>query len=31
MPFSFEYHDPETYRRKARLNSLAKAGQRIVF
>ena len=31
MPFAFEYHDPETYRRKARYISLAMAGQLVVF
>ncbi|MDI5890173.1 DUF3087 family protein [Halomonas rhizosphaerae] len=31
MPFQFEDHDPETYRRKAKLISLAMAGQLIVF
>ncbi len=31
MPFQFEAHDPETYRRKARFISLAMAGQLIVF
>ena len=31
MPFQFEEHDPETYRRKGRLISLAMAGQLIVF
>jgi hypothetical protein len=31
MSFRFEAHDPETYRRKARLISLAMAGQLIVF
>jgi len=31
MPFQLEDHDPETYRRKARLISLAMAGQLIVF
>lgn len=31
MPFHFEDHDPETYRRKGRLISLAMAGQLIVF
>lgn len=31
MPFRFENHDPETYRRKGRLISLAMAGQLIVF
>ncbi|PXX98203.1 DUF3087 family protein [Halomonas sp. LBP4] len=31
MPFQFEDHDPETYRRKGRFISLAMAGQLIVF
>lgn len=31
MMFRFETHDPETYRRKARLISLAMAGQLLVF
>lgn len=31
MPFRFENHDPETYRRKGRLISLAMAGQLLVF
>lgn len=31
MPFTFEHHDPETYRRKARIISVAMAGQLIVF
>lgn len=31
MPFQFEEHDPESYRRKGRLISLAMAGQLIVF
>lgn len=31
MRFTFEHHDPETYRRKARFISLAMAGQLIVF
>ncbi|WP_043529334.1 DUF3087 family protein [Litchfieldella xinjiangensis] len=31
MIFRFEHHDPETYRRKARLISLAMAAQFIVF
>ncbi|MGM0537324.1 MAG: DUF3087 family protein [Pseudomonadota bacterium] len=31
MTFKFEDHDPETYRRKAKLISLAMAGQLIVF
>ncbi|QTF92340.1 DUF3087 family protein [Halomonas sp. BM-2019] len=31
MSFRFEDHDPETYRRKGRLISLAMAGQLIVF
>jgi hypothetical protein len=31
MPFTFEHHDPETYRRKARLISVAMAGQLVVF
>ncbi|MGR2738244.1 DUF3087 family protein [Billgrantia sp. Q4P2] len=31
MPFTFEHHDPETYRRKARIISIAMAGQLIVF
>ncbi|MDZ7854449.1 MAG: DUF3087 family protein [Halomonas sp.] len=31
MSFKFEDHDPETYRRKAKLISLAMAGQLIVF
>jgi hypothetical protein len=31
MPFQFEAHDPETYRRKARMITLAMAGQLIVF
>lgn len=31
MPFRFENHDPETYRRKGRLISLAMAGQLVVF
>lgn len=31
MPFTFEDHDPETYRRKARIISVAMAGQLIVF
>jgi hypothetical protein len=31
MVFSLEHHDPETYRRKARMISFAMAGQLIVF
>ncbi|MCG6658357.1 DUF3087 family protein [Halomonas campisalis] len=31
MTFQFEQHDPDTYRRKARLISVAMAGQLIVF
>lgn len=31
MPFTFEHHDPETYRRKARIISVVMAGQLIVF
>ncbi|PMR76170.1 DUF3087 family protein [Billgrantia endophytica] len=31
MPFTFEHHDPNSYRRKARLISVAMAGQLIVF
>lgn len=31
MPFHFEEHDPEAYRRKGRLISLAMAAQLIVF
>ncbi|WP_163558086.1 DUF3087 family protein [Halomonas sp. NO4] len=31
MPFHFEHHDPATYRRKARIISVAMAGQLIVF
>ncbi|MDR5892165.1 MULTISPECIES: DUF3087 family protein [Halomonas] len=31
MSFRFEQHDPETYRRKAKMISLAMAGQLIVF
>ncbi|MCE9664162.1 DUF3087 domain-containing protein [Halomonas sp. M5N1S17] len=31
MPFRFEHHDPETYRRKARLISVAMAAQLVVF
>ncbi|EWG98026.1 DUF3087 family protein [Halomonas sp. BC04] len=31
MPFRFEHHDPESYRRKARLISVAMAAQLIVF
>lgn len=31
MPFQFEDHDPETYRRKGRFISLAMAGQLVVF
>ncbi|MBW6390497.1 DUF3087 family protein [Billgrantia antri] len=31
MPFTFEHPDPETYRRKARIISVAMAGQLIVF
>ncbi|GGC75038.1 DUF3087 family protein [Vreelandella lutescens] len=31
MAFSLEQHDPETYRRKARMISVAMAGQLIVF
>lgn len=31
MVFTLEQHDPETYRRKARMISLAMAGQLIVF
>ncbi|MEQ5800860.1 DUF3087 family protein [Halomonas sp. H10-9-1] len=31
MPFQFEEHDPETYRRKGRFISLAMAGQLAVF
>ncbi|WP_163577846.1 DUF3087 family protein [Halomonas faecis] len=31
MPFTFEDHDPDTYRRKARIISVAMAGQLIVF
>ncbi|WP_311063499.1 DUF3087 family protein [Halomonas sp. DWK9] len=31
MAFSLEKHDPETYRRKARIISVAMAGQLIIF
>ena len=31
MAFSLEQHDPETYRRKARIISVAMAGQLIIF
>ncbi|KAA0012112.1 DUF3087 family protein [Billgrantia pellis] len=31
MPFAFEHHDPETYRRKARIISVVMAAQLIVF
>jgi len=31
MVFTLEHHDPETYRRKARIISVAMAGQLIVF
>ncbi|MFI8751401.1 DUF3087 family protein [Vreelandella lionensis] len=31
MAFSLEQHDPETYRRKARIISIAMAGQLIIF
>jgi hypothetical protein len=31
MPFTFEHHDPDTYRRKARIISVVMAGQLIVF
>lgn len=31
MPFTFEHHDPETYRRKAKIISVVMAGQLIVF
>lgn len=31
MPFTFEHHDPETYRRKARIISVVMAAQLIVF
>lgn len=31
MPFRFEHHDPETYRRKARMISVAMAAQLVIF
>ncbi len=31
MVFTLEHHDPETYRRKARMISFAMAGQLIIL